>query len=193
MAVALHAGARHRFLACRMLDRFYLIVDERAWLARLLPHGVRLAQLRVKDLPEAELRAQIRARARSLRRRRRPARRQRPLARSRSTRAATTSISARTTSTDADLAAIRRAGLKLGISTHDDAELDSALRRAPDYVALGPIYPTTLKEMRLAPQGLAKLTLWKERIGSARWSPSAASRSSAPPRRLPPAPIRLRW
>ena len=48
-----------------MLDRFYLIVDDAAWLERLLPHGVRLAQLRVKDLPERELRAQIR-RARDL-------------------------------------------------------------------------------------------------------------------------------
>ena len=48
-----------------MLDRFYLIVDDAAWLERLLPHGVRLAQLRVKDAPEAELRAQIR-RARDL-------------------------------------------------------------------------------------------------------------------------------
>jgi thiamine-phosphate pyrophosphorylase len=55
--------------------------------------------------------------------------------------------------------------LTLGISTHDDAELDNALRQKPNYIALGPIYPTTLKAMRFAPQGLGRITQWKQRIG----------------------------
>ena len=67
---------------------------------------------------------------------------------------------------DADLAAIREAGLTLGISTHDDDELETALRAKPDYIALGPIFPTTLKSMRFAPQGIAKITEWKKRIGA---------------------------
>jgi thiamine-phosphate pyrophosphorylase len=67
---------------------------------------------------------------------------------------------------DADLKAIRDAGLTLGISTHDDAELETALRANPDYIALGPIFPTTLKSMRFAPQGIAKITEWKRRIGN---------------------------
>src|ERR1019366_2532607 len=67
---------------------------------------------------------------------------------------------------DADLKAIRDAGLTLGISTHDDEELETALRAKPDYVALGPIFPTTLKSMRFAPQGIAKISEWKKRIGS---------------------------
>ena len=67
---------------------------------------------------------------------------------------------------DADLAAIRDAGLTLGISTHDDAELETALRAKPDYIALGPIFPTTLKSMRFAPQGIPKITEWKKRIGN---------------------------
>ena len=66
---------------------------------------------------------------------------------------------------DADLAAIREAGLTLGISTHDDEELETALRAKPDYIALGPIFPTTLKSMRFAPQGIPKITEWKKRIG----------------------------
>jgi len=37
---------------------------------------------------------------------------------------------------------------------------------SPDYVALGPIYPTLLKVMPWAPQGLARLGEWKRRIGS---------------------------
>jgi thiamine-phosphate pyrophosphorylase len=66
---------------------------------------------------------------------------------------------------DADLKAIRAAGMTLGISTHDDAELETALRSSPDYIALGPIFPTTLKSMRFAPQGIPKISEWKRRIG----------------------------
>jgi len=65
----------------------------------------------------------------------------------------------------ADVTAIRKAGLKLGVSTHDEAELERALELAPDYVALGPIYPTILKAMAFAPQGLARIGEWKRRIG----------------------------
>src|SRR5207245_729406 len=67
---------------------------------------------------------------------------------------------------DADLKAIRDAGLTLGISTHDDQELATALRAKPDYIALGPIFPTTLKSMRFAPQGIAKIAEWKQRVGN---------------------------
>jgi thiamine-phosphate pyrophosphorylase len=67
---------------------------------------------------------------------------------------------------EADVPAIRAAGLTLGISTHDDAELENALAAQPDYVALGPIFPTTLKSMRFAPQGIPKITEWKKRVGA---------------------------
>jgi len=63
------------------------------------------------------------------------------------------------------LKAIRAAGLTLGISTHDEEELETALRAGPDYVALGPIFPTTLKSMRFAPQGIARIAEWKKRVG----------------------------
>ncbi|ODM77297.1 thiamine phosphate synthase [Bradyrhizobium elkanii] len=67
---------------------------------------------------------------------------------------------------EADLAEIRKAKLTLGISTHDDAELATALAAKPDYVALGPIFFTTLKSMRFEPQGIPKITEWKKRIGA---------------------------
>ncbi|MCC8972185.1 thiamine phosphate synthase [Bradyrhizobium brasilense] len=67
---------------------------------------------------------------------------------------------------EADLGEIRKAKLTLGISTHDDAELAAALAAKPDYVALGPIFFTTLKSMRFEPQGIPKITEWKKRIGS---------------------------
>jgi thiamine-phosphate pyrophosphorylase len=66
----------------------------------------------------------------------------------------------------ADLNEIRKAKLTLGVSTHDDTELDTALAANPDYVALGPIFFTTLKSMRFEPQGIPKITEWKKRIGS---------------------------
>jgi len=66
----------------------------------------------------------------------------------------------------ADLAALRQAGVRVGISTHDERELARALAIAPDYIALGPIYPTLLKQMPWAPQGLGRLREWKARIGT---------------------------
>ena len=39
-------------------------------------------------------------------------------------------------------------------------------RLRPDYVALGPIYPTLLKVMPWQPQGLERLSEWKRRIGA---------------------------
>src|SRR5271157_1157940 len=61
----------------------------------------------------------------------------------------------------ADTVALRRAGIKLGISTHSHEELERALIEDPDYVALGPIYETKLKVMPWAPQGLARISEWK--------------------------------
>ena len=66
----------------------------------------------------------------------------------------------------ADVAALRRAGVRIGVSTHSEGELERALALAPDYVALGPIYPTLLKVMPWAPQGLGRLGQWKRRIGT---------------------------
>lgn len=57
----------------------------------------------------------------------------------------------------ADLVAIQQAGLRLGISTHNPAELQRALAYRPSYVALGHIYPTATKQMPSSPQGLAAL------------------------------------
>ena len=146
------------------LDPFYLIVDDAGWLERLLPLGAKLVQLRIKDRPENEVRSQIRA-AREL----------------------STKFGAQLVINDfwllaleegcdfvhlgqgdldgADITALRARGVRLGVSTHDEAELDRALSLSPDYIALGPIYPTLLKNMSFAPQGLVRLGDWKRRIG----------------------------
>jgi thiamine-phosphate pyrophosphorylase len=145
-------------------DKFYPVVDSVAWVARLAALGVGTIQLRAKDLDDSQA-LQLVTDA---------------LAATRGTatklvvnaywRAAIVAGArhlhlGQEDLVDADLKAIRDAGLTLGISTHDDAELETALRADPNYIALGPIFPTTLKSMRFAPQGIAKITEWKRRIG----------------------------
>jgi len=147
------------------LPRVYPIVDSAAWIERLAPAGVRLVQLRIKEHGDAWVTQEIR---RAL------------------TRCAAHGIQlivndywrlALATGCDfvhlgqadldqADLPALRSAGVRLGISTHDEAELERALSLSPEYVALGPIYPTTLKVMPWAPQGLSRIGAWKHRIGA---------------------------
>ena len=147
-----------------MIDRFYPVVPNADWVARLVPAGTRFIQLRIKEQPESELRRQVRE-AQAV-----CARHGAQLIVNDHWRIA---IDERCSwvhlgqedLVDADLKAIRDAGLTLGISTHDNAELETALRAEPNYLALGPIFPTTLKSMRFAPQGIAKITEWKKRIG----------------------------
>ena len=60
----------------------------------------------------------------------------------------------------ADIEALRHAGVRLGLSTHTPAELARAHAVQPSYLAIGPIYPTTLKVMPYEPVGLERLKLW---------------------------------
>ena len=57
----------------------------------------------------------------------------------------------------ADLEAIRAAGLRLGLSTHGYSEMVYADRFCPSYIAMGAVFPTNLKKMPTAPQGLGRL------------------------------------
>lgn len=61
---------------------------------------------------------------------------------------------------DANLEQIADAGLRLGISTHSYWELARALAVNPSYIALGPIYETTSKQMPFSPQGIDRLAQW---------------------------------
>jgi thiamine-phosphate pyrophosphorylase len=145
------------------LPRFYPIFDSASWLARALPLGVKFVQLRIKDQSEEFVRGEIRAGL--------------TLARAHGAALVINDdwriaieegadwVHLGQEDLDAaDVDAIRRAGIKLGVSTHDDAELERALSVAPDYIALGPVYPTILKQMKWAPQGLDKVTDWKRRV-----------------------------
>lgn len=146
------------------LPRFYPIFDSADWLERMLPLGVKLAQLRIKDRTEADTRAEIR-RGVALARRHGAVLVINDYWQAAIDEGADWLHLGQEDLGDADLPAIRRAGLKLGISTHDHAELDRALALAPDYVALGPIYPTILKQMAFGPQGLDRIGEWKALVG----------------------------
>ncbi len=151
--------------APRSLNRFYPIVPDVTWLKRIVPLGVKTVQIRLKDASESETRRQI---AESL--------------------AVTRAHDCQLIVNDywqlaieeganyihlgqedlaaADLKAIKAAKLRLGVSSHDAAELETAIAAAPDYVALGPVYETKLKVMKWAPQGLDRVTAWKKRLGA---------------------------
>ncbi|MDA8520777.1 thiamine phosphate synthase [Acidovorax sp. NCPPB 4044] len=55
------------------------------------------------------------------------------------------------------LATLRGTGMRLGVSTHGYAEMVRADAAAPSYIAMGAVFPTTLKKMATVPQGLARL------------------------------------
>lgn len=146
-------------------DRFYPVVDSLQWIERLTKLGVGTIQLRAKDLNDAEA-LQIVTDALAITKGT-----QAKLVVNDYWRAAIVAGAkylhlGQEDLADADLKAIREAGMSLGVSTHDDDELATALKAKPDYVALGPIFFTTLKSMRFEPQGIPKITEWKQRIGS---------------------------
>ena len=64
----------------------------------------------------------------------------------------------------ADMAAIRTNGIRVGISTHSEQELEIALAARADYIALGPIYETLLKKMKWEPQGLERVKHWRDKV-----------------------------
>jgi thiamine-phosphate pyrophosphorylase len=146
-------------------DRFYPVVDSVAWVARLAKLGVGTVQLRAKDLDDGAA-LQIVSDALAVVKDTRTKLVVNDYWRAAVVAGAKHLHLGQEDLAEADLGAIRDAGLTLGISTHDDEELATALRAKPDYIALGPIFPTTLKSMRFAPQGIPKITEWKKRIGN---------------------------
>ncbi len=146
------------------MERFYLIVGHVAHLELLVPHGVKLVQLRIKDQPMTEVRRQI-TRARDFC----------------AVHGAQLVVNdywqlalelrcgfvhlGQEDMAQVDFPALRRAGVQFGLSTHDETELDHALSYGPAYVALGPVYPTLLKKMKWGPQGLNNVKRWKKLAG----------------------------
>ena len=146
------------------LDPFYPIVDSTDWLERLLPQGIRLVQLRIKDQPVESLAREIKL-ARNLCHQYRCQLIVNDYWELAIEQGCDYIHLGQEDLDDADITVIRRHNIQMGISTHDDEELERALSLDPDYVALGPVYPTILKKMKWHQQGLERVTDWKQRIG----------------------------
>lgn len=151
-----------------LIDRigFYPVVPNAAWVALLLGWGVRTVQLRIKaaDHTPADIKREV---ADAIK-----ASRDYPDAQlfindhwqlALEGRAYGVHLGQEDLGT-ADIDALRKAGLRLGLSTHTPAELARAHAVQPSYLAIGPIYPTTLKVMPYEPVGLKRLRLWAKQV-----------------------------
>lgn len=147
------------------MDPFYPIFDDIHWLERALPLGVTFVQMRIKDKDSATTKSMLQDALKIC-----------------------TKYEAILVVNDywetaieiganwchlgqedldtADIPGLRKANINLGISTHDETELQRALALEPQYVALGPIWPTILKKMKWAPQGVKKISKWKSYVGN---------------------------
>jgi hydroxymethylpyrimidine kinase/phosphomethylpyrimidine kinase/thiamine-phosphate diphosphorylase len=141
---------------------FYAVLPDADWTVRALEMGVRTLQLRLKagSLPPAELHAQLRAAVRAAR--------EVPGAQlfindhwreALELGAYGVHLGQEDIAT-ADLGAIQSAGVRLGISSHTPLEMCRAHALRPSYIAIGPVYPTTLKAMAYEPVGLQRLAQW---------------------------------
>ncbi len=134
----------------------YPVVDTVEWIERLLDAGVKTIQLRIKDKQDSDVEEDIKAAI---------ALSKRYQARlfindywALAVKHSAYGVHLGQEDLDtADLAAIQQAGLRLGVSTHDDAELARAVAIRPSYIALGHIFPTQTKQMPSDPQGLTEL------------------------------------
>lgn len=151
-----------------LLDPFYLIVDNSQAITKLVPLGVKLVQLRIKNKTEYEIKQQIIEASEICK-----------------------TYNCQLIINDywelayelgcdfvhlgqEDLAAVNikslaKTNMKIGISTHTHDELNTALSTINKgvnlaYIALGPIYETRLKKMSFAPQGLDRIAEWKKLI-----------------------------
>ena len=141
---------------------FYPVVPTAAWVERLLGWGVRTIQLRIKtaDHTPAEISAQIIAAI--------EAGKAVPGAQvfindhwqlALAANAYGVHLGQEDLDT-ADIETLRSANIRLGLSTHTPEELARAKAVQPSYLAIGPIYPTTLKVMPYEPVGLTRLAEW---------------------------------
>lgn len=141
----------------------YPIVDRASWLERLLPLGVRTIQVRIKDLTGAALRREL---AESVR-----------IAQQYSAQlfindywelalelgAYGVHLGQEDIET-ADLAKLQQSGMRLGLSSHCEEEVQRALSVQPSYIATGPVYPTQTKVMPWNPQTLEGVKHWRKKI-----------------------------
>ena len=144
------------FAPCPQHLGLYAVLPDAAWVARMAQEGVPTVQLRFKSTDMDAVRREVRAAVQAVK--------------------GTNSLLfindhwriaieegaygvhlGQEDMDEAQLETIRQAGLRLGLSTHGYGELLRAQAVSPSYLALGAVFPTTLKKMKTAPQGLGRL------------------------------------
>ncbi len=140
----------------------YAVVDSAAWVQRVFAAGIRTVQLRIKDPATPDLEAQVRQ----------------SIAAAAEVSAAQLFINdhwqlalrcgaygvhlGQEDLESADFAALRSAGVRVGLSTHSYWEVARALALQPSYIACGPLFATSSKDMPWIPQGLDNLRYWAQ-------------------------------
>ncbi|MGH1484976.1 MAG: thiamine phosphate synthase [Cellvibrionaceae bacterium] len=139
----------------------YPVVDRAEWIKKLIPSGISTIQLRVKDLQGKALEEEIQKAIK--------------VSQENNVRLFINDYWSLAIQygaygvhlgqedlDDADIDQIKEAGLRLGISTHCHYEVARAHSYRPSYIACGPVYHTTTKDMPWVPHGLAGLRYWRQ-------------------------------
>ena len=155
------ANGPHAFASCPRSLGLYAVLPDAEWVARMVDLGVLTVQLRFKSEDKQAIHHQVQAAVKAV-------------------RGSDTllfindhwqeAIDAgaygvhlgQEDMVQAPLDAIRQAGLRLGLSSHGYAEMLRACAAQPSYLALGAVFPTTLKRMATAPQGLGRLAQYAQ-------------------------------
>ena len=147
------------------IDIFYPIAPDLDWVRRLVPLGVRTIQLRLKRASESEIARQIDGSLEIC------SRYSCQLIINDHWQAALRAGAdyvhlGQEDLATADVAKLKAADVRFGLSSHSSDELEVAVAAKPNYIALGPIWETKLKAMKWKPQGLERIAIWKARMGS---------------------------
>jgi len=153
------------FPACPLRLGLYPVVPSAQWLERSLALGVKTVQLRLKDATPEQLESQI-ARAVAAGRRHDARVFINDYWREAASAGAYGVHLGQEDLDTADLDAIARANLRLGLSTHGYYEMLRALHYRPSYLAFGAVFPTGTKTVATAPQGLERLARYVRLLGS---------------------------
>ncbi|MGR5246620.1 thiamine phosphate synthase [Vibrio sp. PNB23_22_6] len=143
----------------------YPVVDDVAWIERLLPLGINTIQLRIKNPQQVDLEQQI-IRAIELGRQYQAQVFINDYWQLAIKHGAYGVHLGQEDIEESNLAQLTKAGIRLGLSTHGYYELLRIVQIHPSYIALGHIFPTTTKQMPSKPQGLVLLARYQKLIDS---------------------------
>lgn len=159
-----YPDGRMAFAPCPRAMGLYVVAPDADWIARLASMGIPTLQLRFKSQDKAAVRAEIRNALAAVRGTdiRLFVNDHWQIALEEGAWGIHLGQEDLAELSDADLARLREAGVRLGVSTHGYAEMLLADQARPSYIAMGAVYPTTLKAMATAPQGVARLMAYAD-------------------------------